>query len=148
SELFEIYEELGLRDKMYAMGDKLMTMEPTPDTFRILAKLRLEDGQPQEAFDLYQKAVDLAGEATVRDYYNMGIAQQQMGRHANARTYFREALQLDPKFGAALIAIGYLYATAVSNCGSFEREDRAVYWLVVDYYNRAKSADQSVSNAA
>ena len=148
SELFDIYQELGMRNEAYAMGDKLMDMEPTPETYRILGKLRLDDGQPEEAFELYEKAVDLAGQADVRDYFNMGIAQQQMGSLARARTYFREALGVDPGYGPALVAIGDLYATAVSNCGSFEREDRAVYWLVVDYYNRAKSADPSIANAA
>lgn len=148
AELFDIYQQLGMRNEAYAMGDKLMEMDPTPSTYRILAKLRLDDGQPQEAFELYEKAVEAAGEATKTDYYNMGIAQQQMGSLARARTYFRQALQLDPNFGAALIAIGDLYVTAVSNCGTFEREDRAVYWLAVDYYNRAKNADSSVSNAA
>ncbi len=148
SELFDIYQELGMRQEAYAMGEKLMEMEPNEATYRIMAKLRLDDGQPQEAFELYEKAVELAGTATKNDYYNMGVAQQQMGSLARARTFFRQALEQDPNFGAAMIAIGDLYVTAVSNCGSFEREDQAVYWLAVDYYNRAKSIDPSVSSAA
>lgn len=147
-ELFALYQELGMRNEAYEMGDRLMEMEPSAATYRILGKLRLDDGQPQQAFELYEKAIELAGEPNVRDYYNMGIAQQHMGSLSRARSYFRQALELDPSFGAALIAIGDLYATAVSDCGSFEREDRAVYWLVVDYYNRAKNADPSLSSAA
>lgn len=148
TELFDIYQELGMRAKMYEIGERLMAMEPSADTYRIIAKLRLDDGEPAEAMELYEKAVGMAGNATARDYYNMGVAQQQMGSLSRARTYFRQALDVDPGFGASYIAIGDLYATAVSNCGSFEREDRAVYWLVIDYYNRAKNADAALANTA
>ena len=145
SELFDIYRELGHRNKMYEISEKL---PPSAESFRIMGKLRLDDGQPQEAFEQYEKAIEMSGEATVQDYYNMGIAQQNMGSLAKARTFFRKALDVDSEFGPAYIAIGDLYATAVAECGSFEREDRAVYWLVVDYYNQAKSADPGVASAA
>lgn len=150
AELFNIYVTLSHRDKAAALGQKLLEMQPTARIYRLLAKMHLEDGEAAEAFDLYEKALELPGaEEIKRDiYFNMGIAQQQMDRLSNARTYFRRALEEDPKFGGAYIAIGDLYATAVSNCGSFEREDRAVYWLVVDYYERAKSVDPGVAAAA
>jgi hypothetical protein len=60
-----------------------------------------------------------------------------MGRLSRARTHYRQAAQVNPDFGEAYVAIGDLYVTAISSCGSFEREDRAVYWLVTDYYERA-----------
>src|SRR5690625_870000 len=81
-------------------------------------------------------------------YFNMGIAQQQIGNLQNARRHFRQALEIDSNFGAAYIAIGDLYVTQVGNCGSFDREDRAVYWLAVDYYERAASRDPSVASQA
>lgn len=150
AELFNIYVELGERDKASQLGAKLLDMQPTARTYRLLAKMHLEDGEAEEALALYEKALGLPGaEEEKRDiYFNMGIAQQQMGRLPGARTNFRRALEEDPKFGQAYIAIGDLYATAVSNCGSFEREDRAVYWLAVDYYERAKSVDPNLAAQA
>lgn len=149
-ELFEIYQELGERDKMYEIGERLNSMEPSVDTYRILANLRLGDGEPAAAFDLLQKMTAMPGYTPVaEDHYNMGIAQQQLGSLSKARQHFREALKVNPNFGRAYIAIGDLYVTAVSECSStFEREDRAVYWLAVDYYERARQADPSVSSAA
>lgn len=149
-ELFDIYRELGYRDKMYAMGDQLQDMEPTAGTLTLLAKLRLEDGEAEEALELYQRALELPGaQKNAREiYYNMGIAQQELGRLSKARTNFREALQADADFGAAYIAIGDLYVAAVRNCGSMEREDRAVYWLATDYYERARSVDPAMANVA
>ncbi|MEM1094452.1 MAG: tetratricopeptide repeat protein [Bacteroidota bacterium] len=148
TELFEIYRDLEERDKLFEMGEVLLSMNPTADTYRLLADLKLDDGETQEALDLYQQALD-AGAADARDiYYNMGIAYQEMDRLSNARSMYRKALEVDPNFGRALMGIGDLYVSAVRNCGSMERDDRAVYWLATDYYNRAASRDEGVANTA
>ena len=151
SQIFDLYMQTNQRDKASRLGERLAEADPTPETLRILAQMRLEDNEPRAAFDLYQQAQDLAGDdATAEDYYNMGIAQQEMGQASQARTYFRRALDVNPDFGQAYIAIGDLYAGAVSECGGEEmsRDDQAVYWLVTDYYQQAKSADPSVANTA
>ena len=151
SQLFDLYMQTNQRDEASRLGERLAEADPTPETLRILGQMHLEDNESQEAFDLYQQAVELAGgDATAEDYYNMGIAQQQMGQPSQARTYFRRAIDANPSFGQAYIAIGDLYAGAVSECGGEEmsRDDQAVYWLVTDYYQQAKSADPSVANTA
>ncbi|MFW5955514.1 MAG: tetratricopeptide repeat protein [Rhodothermales bacterium] len=150
SELFDLYMREGQRQKAHELSQRLLEAQPTARSYEMIARMRLEDGEAQEAFELYEQALEMPGaEDRQRDiFYNMGIAQQQMGRLANARTYFRRALDIDRNFGPALIGIGDLYVTAVGNCGSFEREDRAVYWLAVDYYERAASRDSSVANQA
>ncbi len=149
TELFNLYRDEGNRAKIREIGEQMSKMEPSAQTYRILAGLRLGDGETKEAYALLEKAVEMAGnEATADDYYNMGIAQMQMGQLSKARSLFRKALDVNPKYGRAYMGIGDLYVTSVSNCGSFERDDRAVYWLAVDYYNRAKSADPSLASAA
>ncbi len=149
-ELFEIYQELGERDKMYEIGERLNSMEPSVETLRILANLRLGDGEPKAAYDMLQQMTSMPGYKPIaEDQYNMGVAQQQMGSLSRARQHFREAIKLNPNFGRAYIGIGDLYVTAVSECSStFEREDRAVYWLATDYYERARQVDPSVANMA
>lgn len=151
NELFSIYRNLGEREKMYELGERLLEMEPSPTVYRQIAQMRLGDAEYEEAFELYQRAIEMPGaEPKAEDYYNMGIAQQNMGSLARARTYFRQAAEVNPNFGRAYIAIGDLYAQAVSECGgaAMSRDDKAVYWLAVDYYQRAKQADPSVASAA
>lgn len=151
SELFDIYIQLQERQKAAELGQRLTQLDESARTLRMLGQLHLQDGEAQQALEYYERALALpdADESVKRDiYYNMGIAQQQLGRLSVARSSFRNALQIDSNFGQALIAIGDLYVTAVSECGSFEPEDRAVYWLAVDYYERAKSADPSVASHA
>lgn len=150
-DLFDLYMQEGRRDDASRLANRLMESTPSPRITRMVAKMRLEDGEPQKAFDLYQQIVNDAEEAADADtYYNMGIAQQQMNQLSRARTYFRQAIEADPSFGRAYLAIGDLYARAVSQCGGGQMEpaDQAVYWLVVDYYQRAKNADPSLSGPA
>lgn len=150
SELFDLYLRTGARAQATQLSERLLQAQPTARTYELIARMRLEDGETSEAIQLYERALEMAeSNERRRDiYYNMGVAQQQEGRLSSARTQFRRALEIDPSFGNALMAIGDLYVTQVANCGSFERDDRAVYWLAVDYYERAAQADPSIASQA
>ncbi|MEM1125637.1 MAG: tetratricopeptide repeat protein [Bacteroidota bacterium] len=152
TELFELYRQEEMRDEMYDVGQQLSESDPTAKTLQILGEMNLEDGDAEAAMELLQRALDMMGDEggeTARDiYFNMGVAQQELGRLSRARGHYRSALEADPDFGRALLAIGDLYTTAVSQCGSLEREDKAVYWLAADYYERAKSRDSALTNSA
>jgi hypothetical protein len=67
-----------------------------------------------------------------------------------ARNSARAATKANPESGRPYITIADIYARAVSECSGSEmsRNDRAVYWLVMDYLNKAKQVDSSVSNIA
>lgn len=151
AELFDIYLDLEYRDEAAELGDRLLEMQESARTYRRLGELHLQDGNIDEAIAYYERALEMPDtpDNVRRDVlFNLGIAKQQEGNLAEARRYFRRALEIDSGYGQAYIAIGDLYATAVSNCGSFEREDRAVYWLAVDYYQRAKANDPNVAGQA
>lgn len=141
AELLQLYIDEGIRDMAYELADEVMSDNPTGRLYRTVAKMRLDDGDTEEAIRLYEESLDMEGnqEAAREVYFNIGIAHQQEGRLASARSQFRRALDADPSYVQALIAIGDLYQTAVQGCGSFEREDRAVYWLAADYFDRAAS---------
>jgi len=150
-DLFELYMQQGQRQKAAQLSEKLLQMSPSLEIYRQVAEMRLEDGEAQRAFELYQTAESSTdAPLTAQDYFNMGEAQQQMGNLREARSYYRQAIDQDQSFGDAYIAIGDLYAQAVSECGGSEmgRGDKAVYWLAVDMYQQAKSADPSVASTA
>ena len=149
-DLFDLYSDEEMRDKVYEMGERMMELDPTARTYRQIAKMRLDDGDTEAAIDLYNQSLELPGgqDAAREVHYNIGIAHQQEGRLSRARTEFRAALRADPNYGPALISIGELYMAAVSGCDTFEREDRAVYWLAADYFDRAARVDDNVAAAA
>ncbi|PSQ99535.1 MAG: hypothetical protein BRD48_04020 [Bacteroidetes bacterium QS_9_68_14] len=151
NQLLTLYQQQGLSDKAARLQSRILESNPSPALYRTVASTRLDDNEPQKAFDLYQKMLDMeASEATAQDYYNMGVAQQQMGQFAKARTYYRRATDVNASFGSAYMAIGNLYARAVSSCSGSELtlQDRAVYWLATDYFRKAKANDPSVASAA
>lgn len=149
-ELFDLAQDLDYRSDATEYGNQLLEVQPTASVYRKLGAMRLEDGDAEGALELMDKALSLSENPNDRrdTYYNMATAEQQLGRLSRARTSFRQALDIDPTFGRALLGIGDLYVTAIANCGSFEREDRAVYWLASDYFQRAKSVDASLAQAA
>ncbi len=144
SDLFDLFLEEQMRNKVYELAPRLMQLDPSARTFRQVAKMRLDDGDTDAAIDLYNESLQMEGgqDAAREVYYNIGIAHQQEGRLSRARTSFRAALRADRTFGDAIMAIGDLYVVAVQACGSFEREDRAVYWLAADYFERAAARDE------
>lgn len=150
TELFQLYMRQGYRDKAQQLSTEVLNSNPSQEVIQQIAKMRLEDGRAQEAFDLYQQGLEKEATPSAQYYYNMGVAQRQMNNPRTAREYFRRAINQDSGFGRAYIAIGDLYAQAVSDCGGSKmtRNDRAVYWLVVDMYQRAKQADSSVASTA
>ena len=150
AELFEIYQDEQMRDKVYELAPRLMELDPSASTYRLMAKMRLDDGDADEAIDLYTQSLEMPGgaDAAKEVNFNIGIAEQELERYSRARAAYRRALESDPNYGRALIAIGDLYQTAVQGCGSFEREDRAVYWLATDYFERAAARDNSSATVA
>jgi tetratricopeptide (TPR) repeat protein len=149
-QLFEAYMDLDYREEASELANDLLEDEPSLETSRMVARLRLEDGRAAEAFEILQTAQESGAALTHEDFYNMGRAKYQLDQLQSARSYYRKALDLKSDYGRALIAIGDVYAKAVANCGgaAMERNDKAVYWLVVDYYQRAKRTDASVASLA
>lgn len=149
TELFNLYRAMELSGKMEAMGQKLLAMEPSPRVYRLLAELKYENGAYAESIALNQKALDMAGEddTTIkRDIlYNMALSNYELSNLQAARNQARQTTRLDSKFGRGHMLIGDIYARSVTG-SAFDREDRAVYWLVLDYYERAKRADESLTS--
>lgn len=150
TQLFDAYVEQGNIARASELAPKLMETEPPAETVRQIAEMRLDDGRPQEALEAYDRAVEQGAELKAQDYFNRGQAHQQMNNFPEARQEYRQAIQLQEDFGRAYIAIGDLYARAVSECGGSEmsRGDKAVYWAAVDKYRQAKQVDPSVSSTA
>jgi tetratricopeptide (TPR) repeat protein len=148
--LFDALVQQGNIQRASKVAEKLMKTDPPADIVRQVAKMRLDNGRPKAAFQTYQQAEEAGASLSAQDYYNMGTAQQRMGNLSKARTFYRKALDEKSDFGRAYIAIGDLYAKAVSQCGGSKmaRNDKAVYWLAVDMYQKAKQVDSSIASTA
>lgn len=151
SEMASLYESLGQRDKAFEFARTLYEMEASYVNIRRLADIAKENGQTSDAIRYLGEALDATNDDEIRKNVTLEIAElhQNEGNLQAARRFARQASQIDPNWGLPFIRIARIYASAISQCTSgrqIDRDDRTVYWLVLDYLDRARSVDSSVAN--
>ncbi|MEX2573290.1 MAG: hypothetical protein WD317_03295, partial [Balneolaceae bacterium] len=115
--------------------------------------IALKNAEYEEALDYLTEAVELSPNDSQRKQLLVEISEtyQNIDRIQSAREYARRAINLDENYGQAYLRMASVYASAISECTSgrsIERNDRTVYWLVLDYLERAIEADPSVRSRA
>lgn len=155
TELASMYESMGNRAKALEFALKLYENERSFANVRRLADYAKADGQNRQAISYLSEALEIAQDDELRKNITMEIAElyQNEGDLQAARRWARQASQIDRNWGEPYLRIADIYAAAVSQCTGaqgrpIDRDDRPVYWLVLDYVDRARSADPSVANAA
>lgn len=151
TELVSLYRETGQRQEAISLAEKLYEMDQSFENARRLADFAKADGQNQKAIEYLNEALELADDTEAKKNISLEIAEiyQNEGNLEAARRLARQASNLDSGWGQPFIRIAQIYATAVSNCTSgrqIARDDRTVYWLVLDYLDRARSVDSSAAS--
>ncbi len=142
TQLFELYQQEAYREEMLALADKILSLEPSAATLRLLTRMYVEDGDNERAVETFRQMEALPDiEIRAQDYFNLGLAYQDMEDFRQARDYFRSAVEADPEFKPARTAIPNLYSTAVASCGVADREQAAVFWIIADQYARIGDQD-------
>jgi tetratricopeptide (TPR) repeat protein len=150
SELAELYRRIELFEEATEIANKLYELAPTSaNTFR-LAKTDFDNGFYTKAIGYFNEVLNLTNDTDTLKDVNIKLAEayKNTNQFSNARKHAREASKLDSKWGQPYILISEIYAAAVSDCsaGEVDRTDKAVYWLVLDYLDKAKSVDPSTAS--
>lgn len=148
-EIFELARTERDENTMRELAPQILNLEPSVRTLRAVATVYLNDGQPDDALRLLEQAASLSTSDTERLelFYNMGAILSEAGRATQSRAYFRRALEINPDHGLSLMGIGALYAQAGSSCRPFDYAAKTIFWLAVDYFERARR-DSSVADLA
>ncbi len=151
TEIASLHEGLGNRAEAIRYAEKLYEISKTFENAKRLADYAQSDAQYEVAIKYLQEAIELTNDNTQKRNLNLEISEtyQNMGNLRSARQFARASSQLDRNWGQPYIRIATIYAAAVTQCTSgrqIERDDRIVYWLVLDYLDRARSADSSVAS--
>ena len=151
--LVNLYGETGQGAKAAAMARELYDMNPGFENTRRLADIYLSEGNTEQAIRYLNELIELAAESEVKGGILLELAEAHQQREALpvARSYARRAMNEEGHRGQALMRIASIYASAVSQCTSgraLERDDRTVYWLIIDYLERAIEADPSIRGTA
>ena len=151
TEMASLYERLGNRAKAIEFAELIYEIEPSFENVRRLADYAKADGQNAIAIRFLNEALEKTNDNDVRKDVTLEIAElhQNEGNLQSARRFARQASQIDRNWGQPYIRIARIYASAISECTAgrqIDRDDRTVYWLVLDYLDRARSVDSSVAN--
>ena len=151
TEIGRLYRDSGNRSKAIEYAEKVYEAEPTYANIRTLADYAKADGQNRVALNYLETALELTTDDNVQKNVMLEISEllQNDGNLQGARQYARRAIEVDRSWGQPYIRIAGIYAAAVTQCTAnrqLERDDRTVYWLVLDYLDRARSADSSVAS--
>jgi len=149
-ELADLYSRLEYFDEATEIAMKLYKLAPTSkNTFRV-AKIEFDNAIYREAIGYYEQVLNKTSDKDTLKEVNLRLAEsyKNVESYEKARSFARAASKLDSQWGQPYLMISEIYAAAVSNCsgGQVDRNDKAVYWLVLDYLDKAKSVDSSTNN--
>jgi tetratricopeptide (TPR) repeat protein len=125
-------------------------INPTSGSANGCAEMSYKAGDHQKAVSFYDEAIKLSTDNMEKADYLYKIAQinyTEFNNYPRAREYARKSLEYNGNNGSAYLLIGIMYAKSKS---SFDDPvlGKAVYWVAVDKFNKAKQVDPSVADDA
>lgn len=152
TELASMYERSGDREKAIAFATTLYEIDASFENTRRLADYAKANGQNNVAIRYLNEAAEVAANDDVRKNMILEISElyQIEGNLQAARRFARQASEIDRSWGQPHIRLARIYGSAISQCSAgrqIDRDDRTVYWLVLDNLDRARSVDSSTANA-
>lgn len=152
SEIASLYEGQGNRQKSIEYAELLYEVNPNYENTLELAEYARADAQYSKAIRYLKEAISKTDDDRAKRDISLEISETYQNNDdlQSARQYARQAISYDNSWGQPYIQIATIYARAVSQCTSgrtMDRDDRTVYWLVLDYLDQAKAVDSSVSSA-
>ena len=149
--LADALEALNMVQDRITVLYKIHQLAPSFESALDLAKVEQGNANYRGALALYKEALEKATTDKDKKEINLSIADVyvSLGQLQNAKTHITAAIRIDPNYGLAYLKMANVYGAAVQSCTEsrkLEAKDRVVYWVVVDYLNKAKQVDRSVTN--
>ncbi|MCD4768781.1 MAG: hypothetical protein K8R35_01265 [Bacteroidales bacterium] len=133
-------------DLYYITAENLYKLEKSALAAYHLAEMNTDKMNYTKAEYYYKESVDLEEDNIKKSSYYTKMATIRLSQKDNktARDYAKSATILDPENGTAFMLIGNAYAgIKISND---EFENQAVYWVAVDFFEKAKKIDPKLSD--
>jgi len=103
-------------------------------------------GNNQKALDYFTKTLEVARtkEERAEVHWYLGALNSKLNDRLKARDEFQKALSADPGYKQAYESIGDLYFNSFNECAKkvSMADDRLVYLVAYDYYQKAGSAEK------
>ncbi len=123
---------------------------PSAKSSYFLAEMNVDRANYEKASVLYKQAIELETDLKEKARYYMKLGDltyHKLGSNSLARTFARKAAELDPESGHPYLLIGAIYADS-EPCGNDDIAKKALYWIAVDQFVKAKQVDNELAEIA
>ncbi len=128
----------------------LHQLEPSYTSSYLLYKLHASKDNVDEAVKFLDEAIASEESDAVKDgelTMELAVYNFKVGRHAKAVAAAREAIEKDASQGGkANLLMANIWAG--QRCTANDMDNRAKYWVAIDYLNKAKAADETLAEEA
>ena len=126
------------------------TLEPSYTSAYYLYKLYAGRGDVDNAVKFMNEAISAEESDAVTDasyYYELAAFCFKSSKYALAYESAQKVIDLDPSLaGKTYMLMGTIWGSVP--CGGNDIEQRAKYWVAVDFMNKAKAADETLAEDA
>ncbi len=148
-----ILDQKGCTDAQvfFDIANTMHATNPSAVSAEKMGILSLKKKNYREAADFFKQALEMADQEADKSKYYIELAQaySSMGSYSSARSNALKAAKEKEGYGLPYIMIADMIGGSSSACKSDDPcVQKAIYWLAVDYLNRAKSVDPSVAEKA
>ncbi|MEA1897644.1 MAG: tetratricopeptide repeat protein, partial [Bacteroidota bacterium] len=128
---------------------KLYKLEPSPESAYLIGKMLMKNEEFSKAIDYLKEGEKLDDSDDRADCFLYIAECYRIGKnYSQARSYALKSINERPGNGNPYIMIGDMYAASSNSCGSNDLEKKAVYWVAVDKYYKAKQVDPEIAEVA
>ncbi len=125
--------------------------EKTAGAALSIAQSYFRKNESEKAEEFYLEAIELEEDDLRKAdiYYELALLYfGQLNQYPRARSTVRNTISINPNHGRAYMLIGRIYAAGGRDCGETSFERKAIWWVVVDQFVRARNIDPSVMDDA
>jgi tetratricopeptide (TPR) repeat protein len=147
----DAYEALNMQSELIETLKRIHELNPTFDSALKLEDVEQGNAEYAEAAELYAEALEKAPSDQDKKEINIDLSDVyvSLGDLPRAKRFIQDALAVDANYGLAYLKLASLYGQAVTTCTAdrkLEAFDKVVYWVVIDYLNKAKQVDATQTN--
>ncbi|MFN2422444.1 MAG: tol-pal system YbgF family protein [Cryomorphaceae bacterium] len=138
-------------DELYLeIAERVYADEPTAAAAYSIGIQKLKAKDYNDALKYFNEAADLCGDCIELETYLLRAGQTAtiLGQTSKAISYANKILNVKPRSGEAYMLKGDAIASGAKACADEPLKTAGAYLLAVDYYNKAKGVDASVSEKA
>ncbi|MEM5563917.1 hypothetical protein WNY78_02320 [Psychroserpens sp. AS72] len=124
--------------------------DPSADTKYFVSTVLRKEGKTAEADRYLKESYDMQTDPIKKARMAKKTANdfKKRGSFGSARTYYREALKLNPSDGTPHLYIASMYAKSANNCGDNAFNKRAVFWYAAQEARKAGQVDSRLKSTA